>query len=128
MENNLETPQVQSVNPLPQTPQPKIGVGRILPVVISVVIIISVLALSGYFLFMNKTQKTAQNTQVYVQPTVVVSPTITPIPSSYKINTKDTSDNAINQDTQAANQDLNNLNGDLNNVNQSFSDQSTNLQ
>ncbi|MGA2911461.1 MAG: hypothetical protein ABSE17_02360 [Candidatus Levyibacteriota bacterium] len=124
MENSSETP--QPITPLPQAPQAKIGTGRILAMLISIVIIVIVLVLSGYLLFFNKGQKTTPNIQVYNQSTV--TPTITPIPSTYQINVKDTSDNAINQDTQAADQDLNNLNSNLNNVNQSFNDQQTNLQ
>ena len=123
MENIPVQSQPQSQNPLPTTPQPKTGMGRILAVIISLIIIVTVAGVSAYFLFANKTPKT-YNAQVYNQPTTTVSPS----PTVYQINQKDTSDSAINQDTQAANSDLNNLNGDLNNVNQSFNDQQTNLQ
>ena len=96
--------------------------------IISAVLIVVILAATGYLLFLGSAKKTTNNAQVYNQPVVSVSPTAIPTPSVYQINTKDTSDNAITNDTTAVNQNLNNLDSDLNSVDQSFNDQQTNLQ
>jgi hypothetical protein len=137
MDNNLQTPPTvtpsptgvpqQGVTPLPQTPPTKSGMGMTFAMIIAVVIIVLVLLMSGYLLLFHKTQ-TTHNAQVFKEPAAAVSPTATPVPPTYQINPQDTSDNAINQDTQATSQNLNNLNSDLNNVSQSFNDQQTNLQ
>ena len=93
--------------------------------IISAVIIVLVLLVSGYLLLFNKSQMT-HNAQVYNQPTT--TPIATPTPTTYQVNVKDTSDSAIEQDTQATSQSLSNIDADLNNVDQSFNDQPTNLQ
>jgi len=126
MDNNVVVP--QSIPPLPQMPQAKSNMGRNLIVAISAVLIIVILVGTGYLMLMGSAKKKTYTAQVYSQPVVVVSPTVTPTPSVYQVNAKDTSDNAINQDTQATDQSLNNLNTDINNVDQSFNDQQTNLQ
>jgi len=129
MDNNpIITPQVS--NPMPQTqiPPTKSNLGRNLVMIISAVLIVVILAATGYLLFLGSAKKTTNNAQVYNQPVVSVSPTAIPTPSVYQINTKDTSDNAITNDTTAVNQNLNNLDSDLNSVDQSFNDQQTNLQ
>jgi hypothetical protein len=76
------------------------------------------------YIFYSKTPK-VYNATVYSQPTTSV---ITPAPSVYQSNPKDTSNQALNQDTQASSQDLNNLDSSLNSVDQGLSDQQTNLQ
>lgn len=92
------------------------------------VLIIIILLVTGYMLLMGNAKKNTNTAQVYPQPTVKVKPIATPTPSVYQINPKDTSDNAIDQDTQVSSQSLNSLDTDLNNVDQSFNDQQTNLQ
>jgi flagellar basal body-associated protein FliL len=126
MDNGIGAP--QAIPPLPHTSPVKSNTGRNLVAATLVILIIFVLVGSGYMLFMGNAKKTTYTAQVYNQPTVAVSPTVTPTPTVYKVNVKDSSDNAINQDTQAANQDLNNLDTNLNNVDQSLNDQQTNLQ
>jgi len=127
MDTNFEVP--QAIPPLPQMPPAKSNTGRNLVVAVSAILIIVVLIGIGYMLFQGKAKKVAYTAQSYNQPTtVVVSPTVTPTPSAYQVNAKDTSDTAINQDTQATDQSLKSLNTDLNNVDQSFNDQQTNLQ
>jgi hypothetical protein len=127
MDNNpVITSQTNPV--LPTTPV-KSNLGRNLVMIISAVLIVVILAATGYLIFLSKTQKTAYNkVQGYVGPTIPAVATITPTPSVYQINPKDTSDSAINSDTTVANQNLGNLDSDLNNVDQSFNDQQTNLQ
>jgi flagellar basal body-associated protein FliL len=130
MDNNIVNPQVpvQVIPPLPQMPVQKSNTGRNLIVVISAILIVIILIGTGYILFSSNSKKSTYTAQVYTQPTTAVTPSVTPTPSVYQINTKDTSDNAIDQDAQAANQNLNSLDTDLNNVDQSFNDQQTNLQ
>ena len=118
----------QTVGPLPQTPQSKSNMERNIIVAISAVLIVIILIGTGYMLFLGNAKKGTYTAKVYNQPTPAVSSTVTPTPSVYQINVKDTSDNAINQDAQATDQSLNGLDSDLNNVDQSFNDQQTNLQ
>ena len=126
MDNN---PMVASqTNPLPRIPQTKSNLGRNLVMIISAVLIVVILIATGYLLFLGSAKKIANKTQVYVQPTVAARPTVTPTPSTYQINTKDTSDSAIDKDTTAVNQNLGSLDSGLNAVDQSFNDQQTNLQ
>lgn len=66
-----------------------------------------------------------KNANVFVEPT---KPIGSPTPSVYQTNPNDTTDNAINQDTQITNTELNNLDTSLNNVDQSLLDKQTNLQ
>jgi hypothetical protein len=126
MDNNIVTPQI--IPPLPQTSPVKSNMGRNLIVAVSAILIIIILIGTGYMLFLGNVKKATYTAQVYTQPTVAAQPTVTPTPSAYQVNPKDTSDTAINQDTQVVNQSLNNLDTDLNNVDQSFNDQQTNLQ
>lgn len=126
MDNNIGASQV--IPPLPQSLPEKSNLGRNLIVAISAILIVFVLIGSGYMLFFSNTKKAAYTAQVYNQPTAAVAPSLTPTPSVYLINVKDTSDNAINQDAQSTDQNLNSLDTDLNNVDQSFNDQQTNLQ
>jgi hypothetical protein len=126
MENNLETS--QPVNPSSQFTQTKMGMNRPMVLLVSISIIAIVLVIFGYTLFLHNAKKPTYNAQVYNQPTIVVTPTVSPVPSIYQVNTKDASDNAINQDAQVAGQNLNNIDSALNNVDQSFNDQQTNLQ
>jgi hypothetical protein len=129
MDNNINNVPVQStVTPPPQPPPTQSGIGMTFALIIAVVIIALVLVMSGYLLFFHQTHTTIHNAQVYNEPTPIVSPTVTPLPPNYQINPKDTSDNAINQDTQATGQDLNNVDNALNSIDQSFNDQQTNLQ
>ena len=127
MDNNL--PNQQSIPPLPQMSVAKSNAGRNLIVLVSGVLVLIVLAAIGYMLVLGKTQKKVYTAQVYNQPIITSAPTVTPTPPSvYQVNIKDTSNSAIDQDTQATDQSLNNLDTDLNNVDQSFNDQQTNLQ
>ena len=127
MDNNPVISQLN--NKLPQMNQPKSNLGRNLVMIISAVLIIVVVAATGYLLFLGNAQKTAYNkVQSYIQPTITISPTTAPVPSVYQVNPKDTSNAAINSDTIVTNQNLNSLDTDLNNVDQSFNDQQTNLQ
>lgn len=119
---------VPQTNPTPQVPPTKPNLGRNLVMIISAVLIVVVLAATGYLLFFGSAKKTTNKVQVYNQPAVPANPIATPTPSVYQINPKDTSDNAITNDTTAVNQNLNNLDSSLNNVDQSFNDQQTNLQ
>jgi hypothetical protein len=141
MDNNPITPPVnplpvnnpvvmsQPNNSMPQIPQAKSNLGRNLVTIISAVLIVVVIAATGYLLILGNAKKTANiKVQGYMQPTIVISPTTAPTPSIYQVNPKDTSDSAINSDTTAVNQNLNSLDTDLNNVDQSFNDQQTNLQ
>lgn len=131
MENNFETPQSQSVSPvspLLQTQPNKSSFGKTLAMLVALGILVIVLLVSGYFIFLNKSQKVTYNAQVYNQPTIMPTATPIPSPSVYQVNTKDTSDKAIIQDTAATDQNLNNINSALNSVDQSFNDQQTNLQ
>jgi flagellar basal body-associated protein FliL len=127
MDNNPVIPQYNSQ--LPQMTQPKSNFGRNLVMIISAVLIVVVIAATGYLLVLGNAKKTAyNNVQSYIQPTLSVSPKASPTPSVYQINPKDTTDSAINNDTTVANQNLDSLDTDLNNVDQSFNDQQTNLQ
>jgi len=126
MDNNLGA--TQMIPPLSQTPPQKSNLGRNLIVAVSAILIVIVLIGTGYILFFGNAKKTTYTAQVYNQPTTAVMPTVIPTPSTYQVNVKDTSDNAINKDTQAVDQNLNSLDTDLNNVDQSFNDQQTNLQ
>jgi len=127
MDNNPVAPQVNDT--LIQIPPTKSNLGRNLLMIFSAVLIVFILAGTGYVLFLSSFKKPVSNKiQVYNQSNVKVKPTITPTPSVYQINLKDTSDNAINNDTTTANENLNNLDSDMNNVDQSFNDQQTNLQ
>ena len=119
---------IPQTNPMPQILPTKSNMGRNLVMIISAVLIVVVLSATGYLLFLGSAKKPANKIQVYVQPTVTAKPTATPTPSAYQINVKDTSDNAINNDTTAVNQNLGSLDNSLNNVDQSFNDQQTNLQ
>ena len=127
MDNNpVITPQP---NILPSVSPKKSNLGRNLVMIISAVLIVVILAATGYLIFLGNAQKTANNkVQGYVGPTIPAGPTVTPTPSVYQINPKDTSDSAINSDTTVANQNLNSLDSNLNSVDQSFNDQQTNLQ
>jgi len=127
MDNN---PVVSQFNTqLPPISPAKSSLGRNLVMIISAVLIVVILAGTGYLLFLGSAKKAAYNkVQSYVQPTITISPTTVPTPSVYQINPKDTSDSAISNDTDAVNQNLNSLDTDLNNVDQSFNDQQTNLQ
>jgi hypothetical protein len=77
------------------------------------------------FMGQNKTTPATRNANVYAQPTRTQ---ITPTPTGYQSNPNDTTDNAINQDSQVGTQNLDNLNSSLNDVDQSLKDQQTNLQ
>ena len=117
--------------PLSQAPLKKSNLGRNLVMIISAVLIVVILIGTGYLFVAGNAKKAAYNKiQVYnnQNPPVVTKPTVMPTPSIYQINTKDTSDSAINNDTTATNRDLNSLDVDLNNVDQSFNDQQINLQ
>ena len=131
MDNNQTVP-IQTVapqttiGPLPPTSQPKSKMGRNVILLVLGILIIIILAATGYMMFLgNKKTYTAQ---VYNQPTIKLQPTATPTPSIYQVNPKDSSNSAIDKDNQAADQSLNTLDTDLNNVDQSFNDQETNLQ
>jgi len=135
MDNTVVPPQVnpippapQAIGPLPQSPQKKSNAGRNLIMILSAVLIVVILVATGYLIFLGSTRKTTYNAQVYNQPTVSAKPTATPQQTSYQSNPKDTSDQAIDQDSQAANKKLTNLDTDLSNVDQSLNDQATNLQ
>jgi hypothetical protein len=127
MDNNPVISQLN--NTLPQMTQPKSNLGRNLVMIISAVLIVVVIAATGYLLILGSAKKASYNrVQGYIQPTITISPKTSPTPSVYQVNPKDTTNAAINGDTTIANQNLNSLDTDLNNVDQSFSDQQTNLQ
>ena len=130
MDNNLGSIP-RSATPLPvrpQVPQNKPNLGRILLMIVSAVLIVVVLVGIGYMLFLNySSQNKPHSAQVYNQQEMI-PPIATPQPTNYQINPKDTTNQAIEQDTQAINQNLNGVNNDLNNVDNSFNDQQTNLQ
>ena len=67
----------------------------------------------------------AQNANVYKEPARV---TASPTPSVYQSNPADTTDTAIDQDTQISNNSISGLDASLNEVDQSLKDQQTNLQ
>ena len=126
MDSNAARP--QTIPPLPQTFPPKSNLGRNLIVTGSAILIIIILMGTGYMLFISNAKKVTYTAQVYNQPTPPTKPILSPTPSVYQVNVKDTSDSTIDQDTQATNQSLDSIDTDLNNVDQSFNDQQTNLQ
>ena len=125
MENNFQnqgiTPE-SSLPPQPSLPKENDSGKKILLLLgfLGIVILLGI----GY-IFYSKTPKT-YNATVYNQPTTVTS--VSPSPSVYQSNPKDTSDQAINQDTNATSTDLNSLDSSLSSVDQSLNDQQTNLQ
>ncbi len=138
MENNQPVQAQAPVNPILQQPPvqpvfsspvqnsvssaPKGGMGkRILLLVVIVLLLLSIVG-GGYYLFLNSNK--SKNANVYIQPTTAVTPT----PQAYQSNPKDTSDQAITNDSAAANQSLNNIDSSLNSVDQGLNDQQTNLQ
>ncbi len=82
------------------------------------------IVVAGYK-YMGVNSNSIQNANVYAEPT---KPPVTPTPSVYTSNPNDTSNSAIDKDTQVTNNGLSNLNSSLNAVDQSLSDQQTNLQ
>jgi hypothetical protein len=66
-----------------------------------------------------------QNANVYNEPTKTV---VSPTPSVYQSNPTDTSDSAINQDSQISGNNISNLNSSINDIDQSLTDKQTNLQ
>jgi len=124
MENNSQNQVIapeSSLPPQPSLPQEDDSRKKVLLLLgfLGVLILLGI----GY-IFYSKTPKT-YNATVYNQP---ASSVITPTPSVYQSNPKDTSNQAINQDTQATSQSLNSLDASLNSVDQSLNDQQTNLQ
>ncbi len=138
MENNQPIQTQASVNPVPQQPSvqpmtpspvqnstpsaPKGGMGKRILLLVVVVLLLLSIAGGGYYLFLNSNK--SKNANIYVQPTTVVTPT----PQAYQFNPKDTSDQAITNDSAATNQNLNSIDSSLNSVDQGLSDQQTNLQ
>lgn len=117
MEENLN---VNSQVPVitPQS-QPVKGNSKIL-VYGLVIVVLLVLGLGGVLFYLNSHMSSLKN------PQTVVRTNVTPTP--YVSNPNDTSNQAIDSDTQAAQNTLNSLNNDLNNADKSFNDQSVNLQ
>jgi len=98
---------------------------KILMVLILIVAATAGLVYAGSIFMGSGKTTTIKNANVFVEPT---KPAASPTPSVYQSNPIDTTDNAINQDSQITNTNLTNLDSDLNNVDQSLKDQQTNLQ
>jgi hypothetical protein len=98
---------------------------KILMLLIFIVAATAGLVYAGYVFMGSGKTAVVKNANVFVEPT---KPAASPTPSVYQSNPSDTTDNAINQDSQITNNNLTNLDSDLNNVDQSLKDQQTNLQ
>lgn len=120
------------LDPNPPSPVPPVNSGnKFNKIVFSILILVLLLVvISGalYLYFMQG--KKTYNATVYNQPTPIVKAQIksTPTPPEAQINPNDTSNQALNQDSQTLDQNITNASSDLNNVDQGFSDQQANLQ
>jgi peptidoglycan hydrolase CwlO-like protein len=126
MEENLQTPQpVYPTNTIPDVSSVNNSSGSNIKFTFALIVglIVLVVGLSSYaYLNLNHQSKNLATTQS------VAIPTLTPTPTVYVPNPKDTSPSAINNDTSNLNQNITNLGNDVQDVNQSFSDQQPNLQ
>jgi hypothetical protein len=127
---------VEPVQPVPSQTQQTYSVSqsehhtgksfvKILLLLIIIVGITAGLVYGGWMLMggENKIATNPKNANVFVGPTKTVSPT----PSVYQINPSDTSDGAIDKDTQIVSDNLNTLDTNISDVDKSLKDQQTNL-
>lgn len=117
---------IQNATPTntPVTPPNKSGKKK-LWIFLIIVLIILIPALSLGYMYLNS-QK-SYNAGVYKESTSQQISS-TPTPTQPEINSTDTSDAALEQDSQKLDQNLSNVDSDLENADQSLNDQQTNLQ
>lgn len=134
----VSTPTVSSTPPVPPAKAQNYSVSQsehqhggkaFLKVLLVLIIIIGAtvgVVYAGYvFLGSPKSSSTeTKNANVFVEPTLAVTPT----PAGYQSNLSDTTDGALDSDTQVSTKDMDNLDTELTNVDQGLSDQQTNLQ
>lgn len=107
---------------VPPTPESNGGKKRLMMLLL--VLLLVILGIGGFFAYSYFNSSKTYNAGVYNYPTAAqMSPTPTEA-----INPTDTTDAALDKDTQTVDQQLNGLNSDITGVDDSVNDKQTNLQ